>query len=184
MATDHELIQEIQGGSDAATEVLVKKYYNIIYAFIYRKTGDKHLAYDLTQEVFIKMMKNIPSYSTKKGNFKSWLFTIAVNHCRDYFKSKSFRTASKIDELDDQIPSDSRDIHYIFENKEKRKEIKQAIDELPDYQKEAILLKYYHDLKIKEIAKITDANESTVKSRLKQGLSKLKSSLKQHTKVN
>ncbi|MGO4375145.1 sigma-70 family RNA polymerase sigma factor [Paenibacillus sp. MCAF20] len=66
----------------------------------------------------------------------------------------------------------------MFEKKESRKRLKQAIGRLPDMQSEAILLKYYHDLRIREIADITGANESTVKARLKQGVDKLKKLLR------
>ncbi|OEH94245.1 RNA polymerase subunit sigma [Bacillus solimangrovi] len=174
MLTDKELVQEIQSGNQEAMEVLVKRHYKTVYAFVYRKIGDKHTSYDLTQEVFIKMMKNINSY-TQKAAFQTWLLTIAVNHCRDYFRSKAFQQSSKTDEFEESFNTSSHDdIAFIFEKNENRQKIKNAISELPEYQSEAILLKYFHDLKIKEIAEVTNSNVSTVKSRLKQGLAKLR----------
>ncbi|WNF38372.1 RNA polymerase sigma factor [Bacillaceae bacterium IKA-2] len=172
LLTDKELIAEIKLGSQSAMEVFVKRYYKMAYSFIYRKVTDKDIASDLTQEVLMKMLKKINSYSDK-GEFKNWLLTIASNHCRDFFKSKEFRHFSNLKELNDNH-STEEDVTFIFNNNEKRRTIKTALQCLPDFQSEVIILKYYHDLKIKEIADVTKTSESTVKSRLKQGISKLK----------
>lgn len=169
---DHELIEEILGGSQAAMEVLTRKYYKSIYAFIYRKVGDKETAYDLTQEVFIKVIQRIQSYS-HKGTFKSWLFSIAINHCRDYWGSAYYRHTSQKTELRETLESDEKSIPYIFERKVMREQVRFALASLPDYQKEALILKYFHHMKIKEISKVTNTSVPTVKSRLKQGLNKL-----------
>ncbi|MGM7681268.1 RNA polymerase sigma factor [Cytobacillus sp. Hm23] len=174
MLTDKELIKDIQAGNQASMEVLVKRHYKVVYAFVYRKIGDKETAYDLTQEIFIKMMKSIHSYSSK-AQFQTWLLTIAVNHCRDFFRSKAYQQSSQTEEFDESFQSNKNEgVHYIFEKSENRKMIKSAIHELPEFQSEAILLKYFHDMKIKEIAQVTNTNVSTVKSRLKQGMAKLK----------
>jgi RNA polymerase sigma factor (sigma-70 family) len=169
---DQELIEEILGGSQAAMEVLTRKYYKSIYAFIYRKVGDKETAYDLTQEVFIKVIQRIQSYS-HKGTFKSWLFSIAINHCRDYWGSAYYRHTSQKTELPETLESDEKSIPYIFERKVMREQVRFALASLPDYQKEALILKYFHHMKIKEISKVTNTSVPTVKSRLKQGLNKL-----------
>lgn len=177
MPEDEELIEEILKGSQAAMEVLTRKHYKPIYAFVYRKLGDKETAYDLTQEIFIKVIQRIDSY-TNKGQFKSWLYTIAVNHCRDYWKSTAFRQTSQQVELLETLESDQKSVPYIFERKETREQVKAAIHSLPDYQREALILKYYHHMKIKEIAAVTESSIPTVKSRLKQGIGKLASMLK------
>jgi RNA polymerase sigma factor (sigma-70 family) len=172
MPEDQELVEEILAGSQAAMEVLTRRYYKPIYAFVYRKVGDKETAYDLTQEIFIKVTQRIHSYSNK-GKFSSWIYTIAVNHCRDYWKSTTYRHTTKQAELSDDIESQQKSIPYIFERKEMREQIKTAIEQLPDYQRDTLLLKYYHDMKISEIAEVTQTSVPTVKSRLKQGLGKL-----------
>ncbi|MEI5908331.1 RNA polymerase sigma factor [Bacillus spongiae] len=172
MPEDQELIDEILGGSQAAMEVLTRKYYKPIYAFVYRKVGNKEMAYDLTQEIFIKVIQKIQAYSSK-GTFKSWLYSIAVNHCRDYWRSADYRNSTQQSELIENIECEQKNVSYIFEKKETRKQVTAAINLLPDYQREALILKYYHHMKIKEIAEVTETSVSTVKSRLKQGLNKL-----------
>lgn len=174
---DQHLIREILCGSEAAMEVLTRKYYKTVFAFIYRKVGNKDLAFELTQEVFIKVIKRIDSYKGQ-GSFKSWLYSIAINHCRDYWRSAEFQRMSQQIELPETLANEKTSVSYIFEHKETREQVKRAITSLPDYQREAIILKYYHQMKIHEIAEVTNSNVSTVKSRLKQGIGKLSKLLK------
>ncbi|ADU29480.1 RNA polymerase sigma factor [Evansella cellulosilytica] len=177
MPTDEELLDEIKRGSQAAMEVLVKKHYKYIFAYVYRKLGDYHLAYDMTQEVFIKMMKSIHRYK-QEGDFKHWLLKIAVNHCRDYFRSRTYKQKGEESELVAPVRDEKGNVWDLLSKKLDSEKVKAAMEHLPDYQKEAIILKFYQDLKIREIASITNSKEATVKSRLKQGLNKLKIMLK------
>lgn len=173
MLQDDELVNRIKAGEKEAMEILVKRHYSSIYSYIYRKTGDKHIAYDLTQEVFIKMLQAVKSYS-HQGKFPMWLMKIAVNQCYDYFRSKSYKAVSKQMELKDTLADHSSDIfEHVYERQEQIK-AQQAVMELPQPQREAIILSYYHGLKIREIAQITETNESTIKSRLRHGIKKLK----------
>lgn len=176
LPTDDELVEEILNGSKAAMDVLVRRHYKNIFSYVYRKTGNYHLAYDLTQEIFIKMMKSIKNYK-QQGKFSSWLLKIAVNHCRDYYKSSDFRKEGQRTELPEDLAQDNSNVWDIFQRKQQRKEVRESINALPEYQRETIILRFYHDLKIKEIALITGSKEPTVKSRLRQGLEKLKNML-------
>lgn len=172
LPTDQELIHEIKNGSQAAMEVLVQRHYKNIFAYIYRKVGDYHLAYDLTQETFVKMMKSINNYKPY-GKFSNWLLTIAVNQCRDYFRSSKFKQMDNEQEFQDWIPDEKENIAQLLSKKVESERVRTALQQLPDFQREAIILQYYHDLKIREIAKITHSKEATVKSRLRQGIQKL-----------
>lgn len=176
MPTDEELIEEIKNGSQAAMEVLVKKHYKNIFAYVYRKVGDYHLAYDLTQEIFIKMMRSITSYKSK-DKFKNWLITIAVNHCRDYFRSSTYRNKNKEQNLNYHVKDNRENVWDLLSKKIESERVKETLKKLPDYQRDSIILRFYHDLSIKEIAQITESKESTVKSRLRQGIGKLRSVL-------
>ncbi len=171
MQSDEELIQELHKGIESSMEVLIKRHYSIVFSYIYRQTGDYHTSYDLTQETFIKMVRSIGTV-TQGQSFKLWLLKIALNTCRDYFKSKSFKTVQASSEWKEEY-EDRRLIDY-FDKKLESAAVQAAIMELPDYQRETIILRYYQDLKIKDIAHVTAVGEPTVKSRIKQGLSKLK----------
>jgi RNA polymerase sigma factor (sigma-70 family) len=176
MIADEELIREIKSGSKSAMDVLVRRHYKTVFAFIYRRVTDKATAYDLTQEVFIKVIKNIKKYS-KKGRFKNWLLTIAVNQCRDYFRSSEARNNKLTSELEEDNFKSKVSISSVFEKKENRKLIMNALEQLPHFQREVVLLKYFHDLTLNEIAEITNSNETTVKSRLYQAIGKLERSI-------
>lgn len=82
MSEDEQLIEKIHNGSEEAMETLVRRHYQNVFAFVYRRTGEYHLAYDLTQEIFLKMIKSLHFYH-ERGKFRSWLIKIAVNKCRD-----------------------------------------------------------------------------------------------------
>lgn len=171
--TDEDLIQEIQAGSNAALESLIRKYYYDVYNFIYRRTHQQALSYDLTQEVFSKVFLSISSYESK-GKFRSWIFTIALNQVRDYVNSKQVRNKSLENEwIEETIEDKKSNVAYLYEKKEESREIREALEELSDIQSEAIILKYFHGYKYHEIAEMTKTKETTVKSRVFQGLKKL-----------
>jgi RNA polymerase sigma-70 factor (ECF subfamily) len=175
MIPDCELVREIAAGSRAALAVLVDRHYQTVFAYIYRQTGDYHLSCDLTQEAFIKMIKGVVSYR-ERGKFLHWLLKIAVNCCRDYYRSTGNRAGREV-MLSADLPDDKGNVHDIFSRKADRERVKAALASLPPLQREVIILKFYHDLKTKEIAALTQAFEPTVKSRLREGLKKLKKML-------
>ncbi len=128
------------------------------------------VAEDLTQEVFLRLVRTLSKYRPT-GKFSNYIFTIAVNTANDFFrKNKRF-----IYEENDLMGIDAGiNIEEIFVKQEQFTYLKEALNKLPDMQKDAILLRYFHNMKIKDIAKITGTNQSTVKSRISQGLGKLK----------
>ncbi len=172
--TDENLIKEILKGNESAMEILVKRYYDLVHSYIYRTTNDYNIAYDITQDVFIKMMKSIDKYNLEEGKFKNWLLKIAVNTTKDYFKSKTYKQRIENYDIENHEIEDKSNVIDIISKKEESIKIKEAVEKLPNLQREAIFLKYYNDLKIKEISKITGDNENTIKSRLFNGVKNLK----------
>lgn len=168
---DYILIRRIQNGDPEAFETLVRKHYQNIYQFCVRRcNGDTALAADLTQDTFLKLIEHIQQYRLT-GKFINFLLTIAVNTCNNHFKKKS----PDIVDMDtlSAVPSNLNISEEVL-RQEDAKMIQQAIDRLPDMQKEVVILRFYHDRKLKEIAAITGVSLPTAKSRLKQGLDKLK----------
>ena len=168
---DYILIRRIQNGDPEAFETLVRKHYQNIYQFCVRRcNGDTALAADLTQDTFLKLIEHIQQYRLT-GKFINFLLTIAVNTCNNHFKKKS----PDIVDMDtlSAVPSNLNISEEVL-RQENAKIIQQAIDRLPDMQKEVVILRFYHDRKLKEIAAITGVSLPTAKSRLKQGLDKLK----------
>ncbi len=115
----------------------------------------------------MKLLENIQAVRML-GKFQNYLITIAVNICNNYFKKAKPTYLDGLELTDDTDSSFERIMQA-----ENRLEVRRAINALPDYQKEVIILRFYHELKIQEIAKITKSSVPTVKSRLQQGLKKL-----------
>lgn len=105
------------------------------------------------------------------GKFRNYLLTIAVNTCNNYFK-KTKPAYTDLESLDIADEADSSFEKMIRD--ENKLEVRRAVNALPGYQKEVIILRFYHELKIREIAKVTGASIPTVKSRLQQGIKKLR----------
>lgn len=167
---ENELIKKVQSGDQNAINTLISSYYQAIFAYFYKNTGQYHQSKDLTQEVFIKMAAGISRYCLR-APFKSWLFTIASNHLKNYYRLCSRKPEPE--ELAEDIPAGRSEISKA----EIRNDIREALAKLPPEQKEAVLLHFYHDFSFREIAKITETKEATVKSRIRYGLAKLKKEL-------
>ena len=108
------MIKKIQAGDTEAFDILVRKYYSVIYQFCYRRlNGDTDTAADITQDVFLKLLENIHTVRML-GKFQNYLLTIAANTCNNYFK-KAKPTYTDLNALD--IIDDTNDIlEKVIEN--------------------------------------------------------------------
>lgn len=167
---EQALIKNIQNGDSDAMTVLIGSYYQSIFAFFYKNTSNYHQSKDLTQEVFIKMVAGINSYRPKTP-FKNWLFAIASNHLKNYYRTLS-RQPDYVDISEEYITSENPIVAIATEN-----DVKAALKRLPPEQREAVILRYYNGFSIKDISKITGAKEPTIKARIRYGLEKMKKEL-------
>ena len=147
-------------------------YYNNIFAYIVRRTGKREVAEDLTQETFLRLVNSIAAYKPT-GKFSNFIFTIAVNVCNTHYRKNNVA----FDDVDIDSIADNDIVDIKLENLENNIILIESIDRLPNMQKEVLLLRFFHDMKIKDIAKVTNASIPTVKSRLSQGLNKLRQML-------
>ena len=171
MKEDKQLIKKVKQGSEAALEQLVSKYYEQVFHYSYRLLGSHEDASDATQDIFISMMKALPNYQERR-KFKSWLFTIAHNRCMNGYYTMTKNRSEMTVQQDLRVEDDFTGQYA------EQKFVKELLNSLPEIQKSALLLKYYHGLTANEIAHITGVNTSTVKSRLYQGLQKLQKIVK------
>lgn len=168
--TEFTLISKAQKGDIDALGKLIDKYYDNIFSYLFRKVGNVELAEDLTQEVFLRLVNALSRYRPT-GKFSNYVFTIAVNVANDYFRKNKLFMQEELNSVDIDA---GIDIEEILIEQEQSIRLKEAVGKLPDMQKDAILLRFFHNMRIKDIAKITGTNSSTVKSRISQGLNKLK----------
>lgn len=163
---DGTLIQRIKSGDIDLLDQLIKKYYGSVYAYCYRKLGHKDDAEDITQEVFLHFCRNLESY-VQRVQVKTYLYTIAHNLCIN-----AMQINKPLFLEDTEIENFTR--KNVIENQfETTDSVQVALSTLPEEQKEVILLRFYHNLRLKEIAQIMDSGLSVTKYRLYQGLKTL-----------
>jgi len=155
-------------GDEKALEKLVRRYLPLIYNFSRRYSGDPDNASDIVQEVFVKVWKNLKGFDTKKGNFKSWIFTIAKNTALDWFKKK--RDLSLSDFADSIVDAKQLPITDEIYKKSLLNNLQLAIGKLPVKYGEVINLYHNKGLNFREIADFLKEPLNTVKSRYRRGL--------------
>jgi len=166
----------------SAFELLLSRYKDAIINFIYRSISDYHRAEDLSQETFLRVFANANRYEPK-GKFKSWLYRIAYNLCKNEIRDRKRHGLSSLDDLmtdeDGKInhavlTDRSRMPDKLFEKKEQDNLIRHAIDQLPENQRLAIIMVTYQNLRYDEIAHTLGCSVSAVKSLIHRARQNLK----------
>ncbi len=159
-------------------------YNDSVYRIIYRMVHNRQEAEDLTQEVFIKAYNSLISFNENYA-FSTWLFKIATNHCIDFFRKRKLKTQSMEQTIrykDDEIKQEYADSDPTAEKEmladEKSQIIKQAIKELPEKYRVAIVLRHQEERSYEEIAQMLELPLGTVKARIFRAREMLKKSLR------
>ena len=163
---DRRIIERVLEGDTEAFNLLVRRWEKPIYNFILRMIGDRDEAMDLCQDSFMKAYRELDSLKDK-DRFSAWLYRIAHNSCFSRLRRDQGKTFVEL------MP----DAHSASNPVEIQLAVEKALQQLPEDQREVVVLKVYQRLKFEEIAAIQDAPVSTVKSRLYMAFEKLKSIL-------
>ncbi|MGI6084563.1 MAG: RNA polymerase sigma factor [Acetivibrionales bacterium] len=157
-------VRKCLNGQKDAFEMLVAKYKNLVYSIAYNSLLNKNEAADVTQEVFLKAWANLSRYNPE-FSFKTWIARITVNHCIN-LNQKSRRIIIWDDDEMGKIIADKDNPEDAALNSERRQDIRNAINMLPD--KYRIVIHLYHEqsLSYEEICNITGYPMSIVKNRL------------------
>ncbi len=176
MISDEELVRSMADGDQAAFEVFVHRYHRPLQGYLERMLQDADKAEDLVQDTFVRLLRRLQQGEIP-GQIRPWLYRVALNLCRDYWRSSGYRSEmnrlAQPPEHKDTNPS----IVEIYERQETRTEILQSLNSLPESQREIVILRFYQDLKLQEIAEVLDMPLSTVKTNLYNALKKLKKRL-------
>jgi RNA polymerase sigma-70 factor (ECF subfamily) len=177
--TDEELVEACLAGEASAFDVLLGRWEKRIRGAIYRLVGSDEEARDLCQEAFLKAYKNLRSFK-QEARFSSWLYQIALNLCRDRMRRRRGKTMVSLDELEEggaAMTVAGPSALDLLQERDTSRLVAQAIEALPDEQREVIILKEYQGLTFLEIAQVLEVPISTVKTRLYRGLNQLRSRL-------
>jgi RNA polymerase sigma-70 factor (ECF subfamily) len=182
--TDESLMLRVGRGDRAAFDEIVRRYSRKMINLAYQITGDRDQAEDLAQETFFRAYKSASRY-TEIAKFSTWLYTIAINLCRNELRRRKFKPFSleemaeredegkiRVDIADETTKPDSE-----LERKEIAHHVRRAVAQVPAKFRTALVLRDIQGLTYEEIGAILGLPEGTVKSRINRGRLKVKETL-------
>ena len=168
--SDKQLIINYLGGDNNSLDILVERYLKYIYNFVYKNVGDQASAEDITQEVFIKVWKNIRKFDQKKS-FKPWIFQIAKNTSVDFLRKKKAIPFSRFENekgqniLIENIVAKPLSLLESFDNK---RTLAVALSGLTIDERKLINLRHNDGMSFKEISEVFKKPINTIKSRYRR----------------
>lgn len=168
---------EIEDKEDLIDEIM-NKYGQEVLQLVYSYVNNKEIAEDLTQDIFVKCYKSLHTYKGN-SNLKTWLWRIAINHCKDYIKSWYNKKVIVTEDESVYIGVQNDSVEQTVIQNAEDSRLALAVMSLPIKYREVIYLFYYEELSIKEIATVIDVKENTIKTRLKKAKELLKEGLEE-----
>ena len=156
-------------------------WFDRLYAFVRRMVLDEHLAEDLAQDVFVHLYRAIESYDPTR-ELRPWIFTIATNKVRDHWRSRRHRDSQQESSVErdggtEYLPTAGDAPDSSMHREERDKQVRAAIDELPEGMRVTLVLRVYEQLSFEEIGRILDRNEVAVRKRYSRALEALRGRL-------
>jgi RNA polymerase sigma-70 factor (ECF subfamily) len=185
---DNGFLEALKAGDAAAFETLVERYSSDIYALLYRLTSNPDEASDLTQDTFLRALRSVKGFRGD-ASLKTWLFRIAINESRNRFRWWKRRRRDLTVSLDVAIGDTDRTLHDTLADhsespedsalaREREAKLADALGELRDIYREAIVLCDIEGLSYEETAATLGVNLGTVKSRISRGRHELRNRLR------
>lgn len=187
MHEDQDLVAATLQGNRKAFEMIIRKYQQPLLNYIGRMVGERELALDFTQDVFLRAYASLPSY---RPQFKlsTWLFKIASNLVIDFWRKKKIPTLSLDQPFEEdgdsfclQIPDDKPSVTRIYELAELRGRIEKALSRLPTVLRELFVWRHVNGLSYEEMAEIKGLPVGTVKNKVFQAKEMIRKQLENET---
>ncbi len=179
-----ELVDGLRAGKSEAYEQLYNQYYESVYTLTYGILQNYDDAQDAVQQTFIHVFRKLSTLKSD-GSFSSWLMRIANNEALMILRKRK-RTPVPDEDIDVKLLEQSSDEPMLpatmAERRDTADQLRRMIEKLPYEQRETLVLYYYHQQKLKEIAAIMDCSESTAKSRLRYARASVKKEVEQWEK--
>lgn len=181
---DALLVKQYVAGDESALSTLIDRHQSKIYGFIYSKISDRDITDDIFQDTFIKVIKTLKSNAyNEEGKFLPWVMRIAHNLIIDHFRrNKKMPMFRETEEF--SIFSIMTDNSMTIENQmitdQVEKDLRKIIEELPQDQKEVLMMRIYQDLSFKEISELTGVSINTALGRMRYALMNLRKVIEKH----
>jgi len=183
-ADDHRLVEAFLDGDRSGIELLIRRYRNKVYTYIFLLTKNQELAEDIFQDTFIKVIRSLKQGKYQEnGRFLSWVLRIAHNLVIDHFrKEKQMKVVSK-DNYETDLFNSRRladgTVEDVLVGDQITREVRMLIDYLPDEQKEVVIMRHYAGLSFKEIAEQTNVSINTALGRMRYALINLRKMIRE-----
>ena len=171
------LVREAQQGGAAAFSALYEHYYDSIFRYVSFRTGNTTEAEDITAEVFVRMIESIHRFKWKGYPFSSWLFRIAHNLVVDFYRKKGRRRMVSLENAPPIMEEGVVDADARMDLELTMGDVRRAMEDLTDLQREAITLRFAAGLSVAETAKAMGKKDNAVKALQHAGLKKLRRAL-------
>ena len=183
---DELLLRRAQRGDPEAFEELIGPLEQLVWRICWHYTGNREAAEDCGQETMIRIWRNLESY---RGDcaLESWIYRIAANCCMDYLRKKKRDRSVSMEPLrengfDPADPSPGTEDRVVAEDEHRR--LRKAITQLPDEQREALILTQLEKIPYEEAARMLSVSEGTVKSRVNRAKARLKEILSEERELS
>jgi len=170
MTADEILVKKVQNCDPAAYGELVQRYQDRVYSLAVRMLNTPEDARDASQEIFIKVYKSLPGFDFR-ASFGTWLYRVSTNVCLDFLRrrGKEQKRSEPLRESkvrEDYLADNSQGPEEILLEKESIRELRQAVDTLPDGYRIALVLHHYQGLSYKQVAEVMNLPDKTVATRI------------------
>jgi RNA polymerase sigma-70 factor (ECF subfamily) len=170
---DDELVRRVGAGDPAAVQALVARKLRRVLALAERMLGDPVEAEDVAQETFFKVWRNAPRWRPGEARFDTWLHRVTLNLCYDRLRRRRERPTAEPPESPDTGPAPDRGLHAL----DTGRRVAEAMQALPERQREAIVLCHYQELGNIEAARVMGVSVEALESLLSRGRRALRTAL-------
>ena len=184
---DGTLVSEYINGNEFALEILIKRHQQRLYSFIYSKVQDRDITEDIFQDTFIKVIRTLKKGNyNEEGKFLPWVMRISQNLIIDHFrKSNRMPSFKNTDEFDifSVLSDGSLNAEKKIIKEQIYSDVKLLVEELPQDQKEVLVMRMYKDMSFKEISENTGVRINTALGRMRYALINLRKIIEKHNIV-